>query len=75
MIFRALIAIIARNTVASHNHILTHVDRPDVDRVGGEVPIGADFDAVGADEVVVAAVVVGVSIPAHLGRFGCLGFM
>ena len=42
-----------------------HIDGPDFDRVRRQIPVATDFDAVGPDEVVVAAVIVAVSVLTH----------
>lgn len=56
MIFRTPLTIITSNTKACYDHVFAYVDRPNIDRVSGDVPIGAAFDGIGPDEVVMAAV-------------------
>lgn len=70
MVLAALAAVKPANTGEIRHLPLAHVVRPAVDRVSREVAVAAEFDAVGEQVVVAAAVVADVGVGAHAGREG-----
>lgn len=65
MVLGALAAVDIADAIAADDRVLAHVDGPDVGRVAGQEAVEAVLDAVGPDEVVAAAAVVGVGVAAH----------
>jgi hypothetical protein len=66
VIFAAFVAVESANACKVYSLLLAHVVGPAVDRVAREDPIAAELDAVRDHVVVAAAVVLDVSVPAHL---------
>jgi hypothetical protein len=66
VIFAAFVAVESANACKVYGLLLAHVVGPAVDRVAREDPIAAELDAVRDHVVVAAAVVLDVSVPAHL---------
>ena len=66
MIFAAFVAVESADACKVYGLLLAHVVGPAVDRIAREDPIATELDAIRDHVVVAAAVVLDVSVPAHL---------
>jgi hypothetical protein len=66
VIFTAVAAVESADACEIHGLLLAHVVGPAIDRVAREDPIAAELDAVRDHVVVAAAVILDVSVGAHV---------